>query len=330
MKSDIYIELLEKYLRKTISPDETRQLFEWINLPSSAGVFAEYAQRKWNEAPSELSSVTSDEIWERLKQETAPKPRFNLLGTLPKFYRVAASFLLPLCIAASAYFFFDGRKYHGLENSVIETVVARGQKASLTLPDGTRVWLNSATRLTYNANYNISERTVKLEGEAYFEVAPNPEKKFTVDCKGLSIEALGTAFNVKAFLDDDNVSTSLLEGKVKVYSDKNSVILAPGQNLTFNRTDNSFVQTEVEDTREIDFWRRNMLYFRSASLEEIAETLERMYGITVVFADEDLKQIQFSGSIRNNSINNVFHIISLTYPLTCEMEKDTVTISKQR
>ena len=81
--------------------------------------------------------------------------------------------------------------------------------------------------------------------------------------------------------------------------------------------------------REIDFWRRNMLYFRSATLESISKTLERTYGITIKFESKELKNITFSGSIRNNSLANVFHIISLTYPLSYKTNKDTVIISKE-
>ena len=88
-----------------------------------------------------------------------------------------------------------------------------GQKANLTLPDGTKVWLNSATHLSYDAEYNKSDRKIYLDGEAYFEVAKNKDKRFIVCCNDLEIEALGTTFDVKGYGDDLSVTTLLAEGR---------------------------------------------------------------------------------------------------------------------
>jgi len=96
--------------------------------------------------------------------------------------------------------------------------------------------------------------------------------------------------------------------------------------LTFSKNDNIFARTQIKDEREIDFWRRNILYFRSTTLGDMAITLERMYGVTIRFEDETLKEIPFSGSIRNASLHNVFHILSLSYPISCTIENDVITI----
>lgn len=328
MKPEKYILLLEKFFRKETTREEIKELTEWINEPGSRKNFETHCKEMWMQASEKTDKETEEEMWQNLRQKTGDAQKQIRFGIPAAIYRIAATILLPVCIGLGAYTFRNNMTYKNLENEIVETVVDRGQKASLTLPDGTKVWLNSATKLTYSSNYNRKERTVQLEGEAYFEVAKNPEKKFTVSCNGLNIEALGTTFNVKGYPTDKTVSTSLLEGKVKVYNDKNSILLAPQQRLNYNKINKDFIQTEIKDTREIDFWRRNILYFRSASLEEIATTLERMYGITVVFETEELKKIPFSGSIRNNSLSNVFHVISLTYPLKYKLEKDTVNITR--
>ena len=327
MKPEKFILLLEKFFHKEITREEIKELTGWIQQSGLRKNFEAHCKEMWEQASSEIDKETQKEIWRAIKQETGNYQKYKYFSISPTVYRIAASILLAVCLGLGIYIFRSDMAYKNMENEMVETVVDRGQKASLTLPDGTKVWLNSATKLTYNSNYNRKERMVQLEGEAYFEVAKNPEKKFTVSCNGLNIEALGTSFNVKGYYTDQTVSTSLLEGKVRVYNDKNSILLAPQQQLSYNKTTNDFTQTEIKDTREIDFWRRNILFFKSASLEEIAKTLERMYGITVVFETQELKDIPFSGSIRNNSLSNVFHIISLTYPLKYKLEKDTVTIT---
>ena len=165
-----------------------------------------------------------------------------------------------------------------------------------------------------------------MDGEAYFEVAKNKDKRFIVCCNDLEIEALGTTFDVKGYCDDHSVTTLLAEGSVKVSNKTDVTLLKPGEKVEYHKNKQTFTKSPISDMREIDFWRNNMLIFNSSSLAEIATTLERMYGVKVVFDSEKLKNVPFSGTIRNSSLHNVFYIISLTYPLTYELEGDTVRI----
>ncbi|EXY33642.1 fecR family protein [Bacteroides fragilis str. 3397 T10] len=107
-----------------------------------------------------------------------------------------------------------------------------GQKANLTLPDGTKVWLNSATHLSYDAEYNKSDRKIYLDGEAYFEVAKNKDKRFIVCCNDLEIEALGTIFDVKGYGDDLSVTTLLAEGSVRVSNKREFEIKSKNSKLS--------------------------------------------------------------------------------------------------
>ena len=212
------------------------------------------------------------------------------------------------------------------ENKYNRIEVPRGSEYWIVLPDGTRVWLNAATELKYPVAFHAKERRVYLKGEAYFEVAKNKDKRFIVCCNDLEIEALGTTFDVKGYCDDHSVTTLLAEGSVKVSNKTDVTLLKPGEKVEYHKSKQTFTKSVISDMREIDFWRNNMLIFNSSSLAEIATTLERMYGVKVVFDSEKLKNVLFSGTIRNSSLHNVFYIISLTYPLTYELEGDTVRI----
>ena len=208
------------------------------------------------------------------------------------------------------------------ENKYNRIEVPRGSEYWIVLPDGTRVWLNAATELKYPVAFHAKERRVYLKGEAYFEVAKNKDKRFIVCCNDLEIEALGTTFDVKGYCDDHSVTTLLAEGSVKVSNKTDVTLLKPGEKVEYHKSKQTFTKSVISDMREIDFWRNNMLIFNSSSLAEIATTLERMYGVKVVFDSEKLKNVPFSGTIRNSSLHNVFYIISLTYPLTYELEGD--------
>ena len=201
----------------------------------------------------------------------------------------------------------------------------RGGEYALLLSDGTKVHLNAMTSLRFPVTFDNGPRKVELEGEAYFEVCKTGQP-FIVCTQGMQVEALGTTFDVKGYCDDHSVTTLLAEGSVKVSNKTDVTLLKPGEKVEYHKSKQTFTKSVISDMREIDFWRNNMLIFNSSSLAEIATTLERMYGVKVVFDSEKLKNVLFSGTIRNSSLHNVFYIISLTYPLTYELEGDTVRI----
>lgn len=325
MDSERYIELMERYLRHEATSEEKEELSQWIETAQMKSTFGEVYRERWNAASLELDDATRDEMWQALSQQIKAEHSAGRRRVLKTVYRVAAVILLPIVVFLAVVAYYEGGKSDA-DNTPFSFVVDSGQKASMTLPDGTKVWLNSATKLSYYPSYNRDDRRVYLNGEAYFEVAKNPDKKFVVSCQGVEIEALGTTFDVKGYDDDAKISTSLLEGAVKVSYEGQSVLLAPQEEVSFDKEMQLFAKSSIADCRQVDFWRRNILYFRSATLAEIAKTMERLYGISVVFESEELKNISFSGSIRNNSLTNAFYIISLTYPLTYEIDRDVVKI----
>jgi len=323
---DKYKTLLDKFFNKEATKEEIDMLANWMKEKDVPEEFDSYSEQLWDLTSNQSDKQTEKEMWDIIAAKTGNRKKRFYLN--PMLYRIASMILLPICICMGVYITTLSKIDKERESDIFEMLVDKGQKASVILPDGTKAWINSGTRLSYNFSNN--ERKVSLEGEAYFEVAKNNERRFIVNCNSLNIEALGTAFNVKGYNSDETVSVALMEGKVKVFNDANAAILSPNQSLSFNKNNDVFTRAEIKDNREIDYWRRNILYFRSASLAEIAKTLERMYGVTVNFEDEELKQVPFSGSIRNSSLNNVFHIISLTYPINYDIKNDVITINKDQ
>lgn len=322
-----HIALLDKYIKQEASKEEIKELSVWMESTDSSLEFDSYCEQQWNLSSDEINQQLSAEIWYAIedKVEVNQRKKFRIN---PLFYRVAAMILLPLCIAMGGYLAYMSSSGGKLGEETFQVLVDKGQKANIILPEGTKVWINSGTKISYNYIGDILK--LDLDGEAYFEVAKNPNRRFIVNSNDLNIESLGTTFNVKGYLLDNIVAVSLLEGKVKVYNETQQALLEPNKTIYFDRKLNTFTQADIKDSREVDFWRRNILYFRSATLAEIGKTLERMYGVTIKFEDESLKDVSFSGSIRNSSLNNVFHIISLTYPITYTIENDTITIKKDK
>jgi ferric-dicitrate binding protein FerR (iron transport regulator) len=171
---------------------------------------------------------------------------------------------------------------------------------------------------------------VKLEGEAYFEVAKDKNKRFVVSSNGIDIEALGTVFSVKSYPDDSLITTTLLEGKVKVGNEITQTILYPHEAISFNSFNHKFTRKSTINIETVAQWRNNQLAFSGESLGDIAVTLERMYNIDIVFTSEKARNYHFAGVIRNNSLSNVFEIISFTSPIQYKITNNVVEIQDDK
>lgn len=177
--------------------------------------------------------------------------------------------------------------------------IPRGGQFHLVLSDGTQVWLNSETQLKYPVAFTDgATRQIELVyGEAYFEVSPSTKHKgakFKVLNQSQEVEVLGTHFNIKAYKDETNVFTTLVEGKVAISSQGKRQILNPSEQANLNRSNNTIAVTEVDVYNEIS-WKDGVFSFRKKPLAEIMKVLSRWYDIEVQFENQDSKNARFNG-----------------------------------
>ena len=201
-------------------------------------------------------------------------------------------------------------------------VVPYGKRSNLTLKDGTKVWINSGSKLVYPVSFSSSERKVFVEGEAYFEVARNNNSPFIVETKNLDIKVLGTAFNVTAFKDEPTFSTVLVHGSVEVIGNKNSrirktkTILSPNDRLAYHPASGETIVKKVNVERYVS-WKDGYLIYRQASLKNVMKQLSRLYNIEVVFSDPAIEQEKLTGKLDlKQNANEVISIISSASSLT--------------
>jgi len=192
-------------------------------------------------------------------------------------------------------------------------IIPRGAEYKLALADGTTVMINSASVLRFPVNINATDtRNVYLEkGEAYFQVAKNPNKPFVVHANGMDVKVLGTTFNVNTYTK--TTRTTLVEGKVEAKSANNQItILAPNQQAIFNQQTNSLTKTDV-DVLPYVAWANGKIVFEEATLDEVMDQLSLWYDYDVDFQSDKIKQIHFSGEIeRYSDIKVVLNIIEQT------------------
>ena len=201
-------------------------------------------------------------------------------------------------------------------------IVPRGGEFSLELADGTRVWLNAESRLRYPVAFTGKERKVEMEGEVYFEVAKNKEKPFIVTVNGVDIRVLGTSFNVSAYQEE--VVTTLVEGKVQLKKGNEQVILSPNQQAIWS--DDEFRVKQV-DARNFVLWKEGVFYFEDVDLETILDDMARWYNVNVFYMNPALKEMKFSVEIRRyGDINEILRRIEQTKRVKFEIKDRTINV----
>lgn len=201
----------------------------------------------------------------------------------------------------------------GTEWNTMQT--PKGRQFVLRLPDGTRVWLNAASSISYPTSFNGKERLVKVTGETYFEVAADKTKPFKVSVnEQAEVEVLGTHFNINAYSNASNIATTLLEGAVRVAVHgqgnvaKQTAMLQPGQQAlieTAAEFSKTVRVTTLNDPGKVIAWKNGVFNFEGVTLKEMMQQIERWYDITVVF-EKGVPDIRFEGKInRNVNLNGI-------------------------
>ena len=207
--------------------------------------------------------------------------------------------------------------------------IPRGGEFCLTLSDGTRVWLNSETSIQYPVAFGAKERRVFVQGEAYFEVAKDAKKPFTVQFMSSSVTVLGTSFNIRAYPEEKQSQTTLAEGSVRIYSPGSSMLLKPGEQAEVKALSGEMVKQEVE-VKNFTSWKDGRFVFEQQPLEDIMRTLERWYDIRVIFKDEGAKRISLSGNMkRYGDFSQVMKMLQMTGDVRFELHGNDVYITTE-
>ncbi|MFK5973382.1 MAG: DUF4974 domain-containing protein [Flavobacteriaceae bacterium] len=209
--------------------------------------------------------------------------------------------------------------------------IPRGGEFFLQLSDGTKVWLNSDSKIKYPVAFIEGQsRTVELiYGEAYFDVSPSTNHKgatFKVNTQMQVVEVLGTVFNIKAYRDEDEIATTLVEGKVTIENGGQKKRLSPSEQYIYNSIDKETAIVSVDVYNEIS-WRKGFFSFKDKSLKEITKVLARWYDIDIIFENHEIEEIKFNGVLRKKqTIERILSIINNTNNIAYEIKDKKVIL----
>jgi transmembrane sensor len=279
--------LIKKFLNKTATTEEIVQLLKHMN-ENNQDEWAELIKKEWDKASF---SAVPNKDFQRIYQEISETIYRKKKSGSHKMLRVlkwAASFSL---LFIAVYLIYNSNFTKPSNNLMKIEMVEKnnpiGQKSKIQLPDGTVVWLNADSKLLFPSRFD-STRKVEITGEAYFEVVSNPEKPFLVTSENVTIQALGTAFNVRAYHEEDLIQVALTEGKVKVSINKNNDYKAedyeidPGLSVVYWKK-NEKVDRSPFSFNEVAGWKEGILAFRNSDRDEVFTILARWYGVRFEF-----------------------------------------------
>lgn len=321
-----YSDLIIGHIQGRLDEKKTDRFYRWVNKNSSNRKLYFETKAIYESYIPVLTADQTEKSWERLlhKREKAI-PRKSLFWKKALSYAAVA--LIAMMVSTVSLLFLKEETepntacYVGGDGLIADMVI---------LPDGTHVSLGSKSTFTYDTDYGKEKRVVYLEGEAFFDVAKQKDKPFIVKVKGQDIEALGTKFNVTGYPADSLLTTTLLEGSVRLTTDllHEAVVLKPDQQLVYNRNKNNLVVNDVDASRVMS-WTTGYYYFQEQMLKAILSRMSNIYGVQFFVKSERLNNKVFTGTFyRGQSIRDILEIIKLSIPIKYKIEDSKITVAE--
>lgn len=274
-----------------------------------------------------------------LQQDETPNPipEHRAKGILFYWQRIAAILLLPVILLSIAYYFFNDTADG--DTAAWQTIFTPpGIKSQTQLPDGTKVWLNSDSRLSYPIAFKNDKRQVKLEGEAFFEVVKNTRRPFYVDLGRIGIEVTGTKFNAINYKEEKQTEVILASGKINLLDQQGNQIrvvtaMKPGEKAIFREASGKIAVQNV-DTEKYTSWIHGRLIFRDDSMTEVVRRLSRWFNVEIDIADPAIAQYVYTATFGEETIEQILDLFKRTSPIQYAIvpapRKDDGSFVKQR
>lgn len=333
---DKYLDLIARRLSDEIDDDGLRELQDWLEESKENELLYHRIADAWSSGRYEPVVKNQETVFNNIAAQLGLDDQVDKSSVKTRrmevpWGRIAAVFVMAIGLVAVWSFLkpLSKRKDVALASEVVIRSNPKGQKSSITLPDGTRVKLNSESYIEYRQSFK-NERQVKLVGEAFFEVVRDTLHPFVVNSGGVMIRVLGTSFNVRAFPFDESMSVAVVTGKVLVEKKTSQLenqqdVLLPKEMVHIDHKTGQFSKSSY-DPDEWILWKDNILVFNKASFSEIVERLERWYGVNFVIKRSVPITEGFTGHYKNPPLKVVLEGMSFSSDFKFTIKGDSVMI----
>ncbi|WP_346883033.1 FecR domain-containing protein [uncultured Algibacter sp.] len=308
---------LIEYLQKRTTDTENKQIENWMQVSEENRMQFENVKQLWkiSSMTEDFEKIDTDASWKKVahKIEDSTEPKVRKIG-FSILWKVAASVIL--LIGISIPFFIDN------DTSLIATTTKE-----YTLPDGTQLWLKKGSELTYTNDFNAEKRDVKLKGEAYFKVAKNKLKPFTITLNTTTTKVLGTEFNLK---DDKSNGTSLtlIEGSVKFSNKKTFKIIKSGETVSAQE-DGTLAVNSIKNVN-VDSWKTKIFQFNKTDLSQVIKDVANAYDTQFIIKNEALLDCKLTATFNNQSLDMIVETLRVLYQFSVVKDGDTIRLINGR
>ena len=315
---------IEAYFKGEFSIEEENYLINSFKEESSLKELKEVLEEQWNKSLSEhVNNHKLDHILHQLNYQINNSPRENSVTKVKRminwYARIAAILLIPILVYAGVV------TYHNQKSTAVEGYAEisapLGSRVKFNLPDGSFGWLNSGSTMKYAINFN-QFREVQLTGEGYFDVKHDERHKFLVKTKFLNVEVKGTAFNIAAYADEDQIDVTLERGSILLKSDqfKTPVEMKPDDQITYYPGKQTLTKSNVP-SQNFSAWKEGKLMLRNASLEDLARQLGRWYNVNVRVLNPQHADIRYRATFEDENLGEVLRLLKISSPLDFKIEE---------
>ncbi|MFA5326345.1 MAG: FecR domain-containing protein [Prolixibacteraceae bacterium] len=327
------VTIADRFLaEEKLTTQEITQFKHWLTGSATQAEVESWLSDHWVMSPEIDSTTLIETVFQQIQEHeklNRKKTGISISGILKVYQKIAAFLLIPILGLGIWYAitqYQDAAKY-------TETIAPRGQKSQIVLSDGTKVWLNSDTKIKYPGVFSKNHRDIYLEGEAFFEVAKNEHQPFVVHTSGVKVKVLGTKFNVRAYSDENQIETSLFEGKIDLmYSRAKSSgeiekFIKPGESFVYSKTDHQLAAKRFPG-EEINGWKKNQLIFKDDTFDNLVRKVERWYDVKVVYDEAQFNDRRLTVELyEGERLERLMDVISLALSVDYKYEKGEIIVT---
>jgi ferric-dicitrate binding protein FerR (iron transport regulator) len=318
---------VNKVLAGLASEEEATQVAAWLSTSEGQLYLSQHMDEdlvRLSKGYEELAaghSIPSEAMYNRIMKHILKK-------RIRRIWFRAAAVLLPFLLIGGIFFQLNTRVNLLGGADYEEVYIPKGERVQFMFQDGSKAYINADSKIRYPKQFGLLDRKIFLEGEAYFVISPNANRPFVVEMEKISIQVLGTSFNVRAYPEEDYIHVSLDEGKINMISAvKKNNYLNPGEKIIYDKATDSCTVIRAFDTKLVSIWKNDIIAFKNASLQEVLKTLNRWYNVSFVVEDTRAYAYSYTFISENTLLEKVLHDLEKIAPVRFTYENGVVKVS---